>query len=124
MLWVSATEIFPAVNGWDDVCARPWADQYQVAPLGAAAPSTSETVAESASGARQPSSSRQPSDDDASLELQVMSATPTVGRRRAHGAARTSPLHSARLVPWSLAALHQAQPIDRTATEGRATASP
>ena len=57
-----------------------------------------------------------------------MSAPPTVGRRRAHGAARTAPLHSARLVPRSLAELHQAQP-HRTAphrtVEGRAaTASP
>ena len=53
---------------------------------------------------------------------------PTVGRRPAHGAARTAPLHSARLVPRSLAELHQAQP-HRTAphrtVEGRAaTASP
>ena len=54
----------PESIGWDHVCAKPCADQYTIAPLEAAAPSTIETVAVSASGAGQPSSSRQRSDDD------------------------------------------------------------
>ena len=49
-------------------------------------------------------------------------SAPTVSRRRAHGAAR-APLHSARLVPRPLAALHQAQPIDRTPPQPPAVAS-
>ena len=67
----------PAPINWDHVCAKPCADQYKAAPLGgAAAPSTSAPVAESASDAT--ASSRQPSDDDAARKSDYFNMAETM----------------------------------------------